>query len=65
MATYVTFRTAIPKPAGETAHLRHILRFCAARALAQEGREVLILPAIMAGDRRLTVDKLTFREAVA
>jgi hypothetical protein len=56
MGSYVAFRTAVPKPAGEDAHLRHILRFYVARALAKEGREVLILPALMVGDRRLTVD---------
>jgi hypothetical protein len=62
MGTCVAFRTAGPKPAGEDAHLRHILRFYVARALARESREVLIQPALMVGDRRRTVDAAARRD---
>lgn len=55
--TYVAFRTAIAKPASESAHLRHILRFYMARALFKQGQQdVYILPALKVDDRTLKVD---------
>jgi hypothetical protein len=56
LPTYLAFRTAVPKPAGEDAHLRHILRFYVARTLAKEAGEAFVLPVVAIGDRRLTVD---------
>lgn len=45
METYVGFRSVIPKPTHEEAHLRHILRFYVARFFAKEGYgDVFILP---------------------
>jgi hypothetical protein len=55
--TYVAFRTAVPKPSGESAHLRHILRFYMARALLKRGeQEVYVLPSLQVGDKALKVD---------
>jgi hypothetical protein len=55
--TYVAFRTAVPKPSSETAHLRHILRFYIARALLKRGEpEVYILPGVDAAGKTLSVD---------
>jgi hypothetical protein len=55
--SYMAFRTAIPKPTHEDAHLRHILRFYIARALQKRGeQEVYILPTIAVGDQTVQVD---------
>lgn len=55
--TYVAFRTAVPKPSSESAHLRHILRFYMARALFKQGQQdVYVLPALKLGDKSLKVD---------
>jgi len=57
METYMTFRAAIPKPVSEEAHLRHILRFYVARALAKSGASsILVRPAVRCADQTLTVD---------
>ncbi len=55
--TYVLFRTAVPKPPIETAHLRHILRFYIVRALFKQGKQdVYVLPTLKAGDKAVKVD---------
>ena len=55
--TYMTFRGAVPKPSGEDAHLRHILRFYMARAMQKRGeQEVYILPQLDMGGESLRVD---------
>ena len=55
--TYVAFRTAVPKPSAEMAHLRHILRFYIARALLKRGeQEIFILPGITVDGKALRVD---------
>ena len=55
--SYMAFRTAIPKPASEEVHLRHILRFYIARALQKRGeQDIYILPNISVGEKTLTVD---------
>ena len=55
--TYMSFRSAIPKPAQEDAHLRHILRFYMVRALQKRGEEqVFVLPRIKVGENTFSVD---------
>jgi hypothetical protein len=55
--TYVAFRGAIPKPAAEDAHLRHILRFYVVRAMQKKGeQDVYVLPKITVGDQEIQVD---------
>lgn len=55
--TYVAFRTAVPKPSAETAHLRHILRFYIARAMLKRGaKEVYVLPAMTIDGKAVAVD---------
>lgn len=57
METYMAFRAALPKPVYEDAHLRHILRFYVARALAKSGAAtVLVRPTVRFGDHTLIVD---------
>jgi hypothetical protein len=57
MESYLAFRAAIPKPASEDAHLRHILRFYVARALAKSGYGSLrIRPAVRTDGQTLQVD---------
>jgi hypothetical protein len=55
--TYVEFRSAIPKPAEEDVHLRHILRFYIARALQKrDEQDVYILPKVDIAGQSLQVD---------
>jgi hypothetical protein len=55
--TYVIFRGAVPKPANEEAHLRHILRFYMVRALQKRGEgQVYVLPEINVGGKTFPVD---------
>jgi len=55
--TYMAFRTAIPKPTDEDAHLRHILRFYVVRAMQKRGEEnVYVLPQFNIGDETIRVD---------
>lgn len=55
--TYMSFRTAIPRPADEEAHLRHILRFYMARAMQKRGeQDVYILPQLKVGGKNIRVD---------
>ena len=55
--TYMAFRTAIPKPSAEDAHLRHILRFYMARAMQKRGeQDVYILPQISLAEKEFRVD---------
>ncbi len=55
--TYMEFRSAVPKPPEEDAHLRHILRFYIARALQKRGdQDVYILPAIEIAGKSIRVD---------
>lgn len=55
--TYMSFRTAIPRPADEEAHLRHILRFYMARAMQKRGeQDVYILPQLNVEGKNIRVD---------
>jgi hypothetical protein len=55
--TYMAFRSAIPKPTDEDAHLRHILRFYLVRAMQKRGeQDVYVLPEINLGDETIQVD---------
>jgi hypothetical protein len=55
--TYVGFRTAVPKPSAEMAHLRHILRFYIARAMLKRGeQEVFVLPTVNVAGKSIRVD---------
>lgn len=55
--TYVDFRTAVPRPSDEDAHLRHILRFYIARSLLKrEDGDVFVLPTINVKGRELRLD---------
>lgn len=55
--TYMAFRTAIPKPTAEDAHLRHILRFYLVRAMQKRGEgDVYVLPQFSVGDETIQVD---------
>ena len=55
--TYMAFRSAIPKPADEDAHLRHILRFYLVRAMQKKGeQDVYVLPEINLGGETIQVD---------
>ena len=57
MGDYAAFRTSIPKPTKEEAHLRHILRFYMARSFVKSGyKEVFILPRIRIGNEKVEVD---------
>ena len=57
--TYMGFRTAIPKPSHEDAHLRHIFRFYLSRALQKRGeQDIYILPSLTVGKEQITVDVL-------
>ncbi|NQU31371.1 MAG: hypothetical protein HQ525_11960 [Anaerolineae bacterium] len=55
--TYMAFRSAIPKPVNEDAHLRHILRFYIIRAMQKRGEDnVYILPELKLKDKDIQVD---------
>jgi hypothetical protein len=55
--TYMAFRSAIPKPAKEDAHLRHILRFYLVRAMQKRGeQDVYVLPKLNLEDQTVQVD---------
>ncbi|HTP02756.1 MAG TPA: hypothetical protein VMJ64_15380 [Anaerolineales bacterium] len=55
--TYVGFRSIVPKPSAETAHLRHILRFYISRALLKRGEQnVYVLPTMQADGKSIHVD---------
>lgn len=55
--SYVAFRSAIPKPSSEEAHLRHILRFYVARALSKLGaQDIYILPNSLVSGKTITLD---------
>lgn len=55
--TYMDFRSAVPKPPDEDAHLRHILRFYMARAMQKRGeQDVYVLPQISIGEKMIRVD---------
>lgn len=55
--TYMAFRNAIPKPANEEAHLRHILRFYMTRAMQKRGeKEIYVLPQVNVGGKIIRVD---------
>jgi len=57
--TYILFRSSIPKPGYEDAHLRHILRFYITRSLQKRGeQEIYILPSIKVGEETIPVDVL-------
>ncbi|MDR7417403.1 MAG: hypothetical protein QN178_00665 [Armatimonadota bacterium] len=63
MDTYMAFKMAFPKPVSEDAHLRHILRFYVARALAKSGASaVLVRPLVRLDDQRLSVDVAASRD---
>lgn len=53
----MAFRSAVPKPSSEDAHLRHILRFYMARAMQKRGEaSVYILPQMDVNGNAFTVD---------
>lgn len=55
--TYMAFRSAIPKPANEEVHLRHILRFYMTRAMQKRGeQEIYVLPQMNVGGKTIRVD---------
>lgn len=55
--TYMAFRSAIPKPSNEDAHLRHILRFYMARAMQKRGeQDIYVLPQVSLAEKQLRVD---------
>jgi len=55
--TYMAFRSAIPKPADEEAHLRHILRFYLVRAMQKRGeQDIYVLPKLNVEDQTIQVD---------
>jgi hypothetical protein len=55
--TYMNFRSFIPKPAEEDAHLRHILRFYIVRALQKRGEQpVFVLPELVIDGKSYPVD---------
>jgi len=55
--TYMAFRSAIPKPTNEDAHLRHILRFYMTRAMQKRGeQDVYLLPKLSIGEKMIRVD---------
>lgn len=55
--TYMAFRSAIPKPANEEAHLRHILRFYMTRAMQKRGeQDIYVLPQVDVGGKTIRVD---------
>lgn len=55
--TYVNFRSQIPKPTHEDAHLRHILRFYIARAFLKTGaKDVYITPELQVDGQAISVD---------
>ena len=55
--TYMAFRTAIPKPTIEEAHLRHILRFYVVRAMLKRGeKDVFVLPELKLAEKTIRVD---------
>ncbi len=55
--TYMAFRSAIPKPSNEEAHLRHILRFYMTRAMQKRGeQEIYVLPQLNVAGKTVRVD---------
>lgn len=57
--SYVLFRSSIPKPGSEDAHLRHILRFYITRSLQKRGeQDIFILPSLQVGEETIQVDVL-------
>ena len=57
LESYLSFRTAIPKPSNEEVHLRHILRFYIARSLFKMNiMDIYILPKIQVNGQTLVVD---------
>ncbi len=55
--TYMAFRSAIPKPANEEAHLRHILRFYMTRAMQKRGeQDIYVLPQLSIEEKTIRVD---------
>ncbi|MCQ3936418.1 MAG: hypothetical protein DPW18_05150 [Chloroflexi bacterium] len=55
--TYMAFRSAIPKPSNEEAHLRHILRFYMTRAMQKRGeQEIYVLPHLNIEGKTIRVD---------
>ncbi|GJQ34667.1 MAG: hypothetical protein JETCAE01_06770 [Anaerolineaceae bacterium] len=55
--TYMAFRSAIPKPSNEEAHLRHILRFYMTRAMQKRGeQDIYVLPQLNVAGKAVRVD---------
>ena len=62
--TYVDFRTQLPKPTREDAHLRHILRFYTARSFAKSGYDdVYVLPDVTLNGQNLDVDVMAVSDS--
>ena len=55
--SYVLFRSTIPKPSREEAHLRHILRFYITRSLLKQGeKNIFVYPEFQLGEETIQVD---------
>lgn len=55
--TYMAFRNAIPKPANEEAHIRHILRFYMTRTMQKRGeQDIYVLPQLNVAGKTIRVD---------
>jgi len=55
--SYVLFRSTIPKPSREDAHLRHILRFYITRSLLKQGeKNIFVYPEFQLGEETIQVD---------
>ncbi|MCE7859615.1 MAG: hypothetical protein DYG86_07485 [Chloroflexi bacterium CFX2] len=55
--TYMAFRSAIPKPSNEEAHLRHILRFYMTRVMQKRGeQDIYVLPQLNVAGKNVRVD---------
>ncbi len=55
--TYTAFRGAIPKPADEETHLRHILRYYIVRAMQKRGeQDIYVLPSMNISGETIRVD---------
>lgn len=62
--TYVEFRTQLPKPTHEDAHLRHILRFYTARSFAKSGYEnVYVRPDVSLNGQKVEIDVVAVDDA--
>jgi hypothetical protein len=63
--TYMAFRSAIPKPRVEDAHLRHILRFYIVRAMFKRGVvDVYVLPKLTIAGSPIQLDVAAWKAGI-